>query len=63
MVLLVGHVTANTKHLVAGGCQLAGGGTKRRLVDVGDDDRGPGLGEPCAVAWPMPELPPVTSAT
>jgi hypothetical protein len=43
--VLVGHVTPNTKDPVASGCQLVCGRTKRGLVDVGDDDRGPGLGE------------------
>ena len=43
--VLVGDVTTNTKDPVAGGCQLVCGGTQRGLVDVCDDDRGPGLGE------------------
>jgi hypothetical protein len=44
--VLVGHVTTNPKDLVASGCQLLGGRIKRGLVDVGDDDGGPGLCEP-----------------
>ena len=43
--VLVGHVTTNTKDPVSGGSQLVGGRTERDLVDVRDDDRGPGLGE------------------
>ena len=61
--VLVGHVTTNTKHLVAGGCQLLCGRTKRGLVDVCDYHRAPASANARAVAKPMPELPPVTSAT
>ena len=60
--VLIGHVTTNPKHMMAGGCQLVCGRTKRGLVDVGDDDRGPASAN-ARVAKPMPELPPVTSAT
>jgi hypothetical protein len=35
----------NAKDAVAGGGQLVGGGAQRGLVDVGDNDRGPRLGE------------------
>jgi hypothetical protein len=34
-----------TQDLVAGGCQLVCGRTKRGLIDVRDDDRGPEFGE------------------
>ena len=61
--VLVGDVAPNAEDPVAGGGQVVGGRAQRGLVDVGEDDCRAGLGERRAVARPMPELPPVTSAT
>jgi hypothetical protein len=43
--VLVGHVTTNREDPVASGCQLVCGRSKRGLIDVRNDDRGPRLGE------------------
>ena len=43
--VLVGDVTRDAQHLVAGGAELVGSVMEGGLVDVGQDDRGSGFGE------------------
>ena len=62
-LVLVGDVAGDAERLVAGGGQLVGRGAQRLLVDVGEHDGGAGAANARAVARPMPEPAPVTSAT
>src|SRR5829696_1230090 len=43
--VLVGDVAGDAQHLVASGAELVGSVMEGGLVDVGQDDRGPGFGE------------------
>ena len=53
-LVLVGYITGDAQRLMAGGGQLVGGGTKRLVVDVGEDNGGARIGEGLGGGKPHP---------
>jgi hypothetical protein len=62
-LVLVGDIAADSERSIPGGGQLVGGGTKRPVVDVGQDNGSARFGEGLGGGQPIPELAPVTRAT